>query len=103
MTTVKPQTSPNKPATTLAERQITTNDSASLPTHRPNVTSTPVPTRQENVTDSYNLTSLVEMSGRKELNAESLRNLIEMLESDVDRRNYSDTATTMVCVNLCLQ
>ncbi|CAB4019153.1 hypothetical protein BRAFLDRAFT_78148, partial [Paramuricea clavata] len=94
MTTVEPQTSTNKPATTLAERQVTTKDSASLPTHRPNVTSTSVPTRQENVTDPYNLTSLVDMSS-KELNAESLRNLIEMLESDVDRRNYSDTATTM--------
>jgi trehalose/maltose hydrolase-like predicted phosphorylase len=97
-TTVEPQTSTNEPATAnTVKTQTTTKDSVSLPTHRPNISSTPVPTGKKNATDPFNLTSLVEMSGRKELTAESLRNLIEMLESDVNRRNYTDTSTTRVC------
>lgn len=94
-TTAKTQKLTRKPTTTLARNQ-TTKDSVSLTTLQPNVTSAPPEPSEQNVTERHNISELLEMSGRKELSPKSFRNMIEMLERSVYRRNYSDTETTKV-------
>ena len=92
-TTVELQSSTNRPnITDVTETQTATKDRVSLPTHLPNVSSTPVPTGRKNETQPLNLTTLVEVSNSKELSPKSLKNLITSLESLVAQRNFSDTA-----------
>ncbi|XP_028392283.1 adhesion G protein-coupled receptor L4-like isoform X2 [Dendronephthya gigantea] len=105
-TTVEGQTTTVKPKTATAEPQTTTHDAPTTvertetkitmpqPTHQPNVSSSPAPTGRQNLTDSGNLTSIVERSNRKDLNAVLLRDVIKKLESVVEGQNHSDSKTT---------
>ena len=100
-TTTERLTTPTKGQTTVkVSVPVTTRrtNGASVPvrTRERNMTTVSPPTDQNNITDPNNLTSLINMSSRRELNAESLKNLVEMLENSVYGRNYSDSTTTKV-------
>ena len=97
ITTVQPQTTVEQQTTTFHSQTTTKqtdSDLASSPTQRP---TSLVPTSVNNTKDVPNLTSLLNLSARKELSAESLKSAIKILESAVSRRNNSDSTTTMVC------